>query len=46
MQSDPSLLADMQNEAFCWWTLWFLTNLLLDTPPNTILFLATEEREG
>ena len=37
MQSDPSLLADMQNLMICWWTLWFLTNLLVDTPSNKIL---------
>jgi len=37
MPSDPSLLADMQNLAICWWTLWFLTNLLVDTPSNKIL---------
>ena len=37
MPSDPSLLADMQNLAICWWTLWFLTNLLVDIPSNKIL---------
>ena len=37
MPSDPSLLADMQNFTICWWTLWFLTNLLVDTPSNKIL---------
>ena len=37
MQSDPSLLADMQNLMICWWTFWFLTNLLVDTPSNKII---------
>ena len=37
MPSDPSLLAGMQNLTICWWTLWFLTNLLVDTPSNKIL---------
>jgi hypothetical protein len=36
-QSNNALLLDMQNEAIYWRTLWFLTNLLVDTPYNKIL---------
>jgi hypothetical protein len=45
IQSEPSLPADMQNEAFCWWTLWFLINLLLDTSSNKIFIYGFWERE-
>jgi hypothetical protein len=45
MQSDPSLLADMQNLTICWWTLWFFTNFLVDTGPNKIIISRLLRRE-
>ena len=45
MPSDPSLLAGMQNLTICWWTLWFLTNLLVDTGPNKIFISGLSRRE-
>jgi hypothetical protein len=45
MQSDPSLLAPMQNLMICWWTLWFFTNLLVDTGPNKIFIFGLSRRE-
>ena len=45
MPSDPSLLAGMQNLTICWWTLWFLTNLLVDTGPNKIFISGLSMRE-